>query len=256
MKKIFYSVTLYILFVNISNIFAQNSADTTLFLVKDTILIKEKDTTTIIEDTNFIFTSPHPLIIDENQSILYKNVIGIDLLFSNSGVGIGFFYDRSFNKNYKFISEIYFSGVKNSDELEYLFNYDRYDYIIANKVKRLYILPLSVGVQRYINIGNLTKSFRPYIGIVATPTLIWEMPYNKTADNDWFDDVKLSKPHYRMGAGIQIGADFGAINTTFMSFKMRYIYTPFGGNGLESVKNSPIYNFGRFYISLSLGGLF
>jgi len=217
---------------------AQQSNDTTYSSAKDTI---------------FIFTPAHPLIIDaETQTLLYNNIAGIELLFSNSGVGVGFFYDRIFNNDYKLITEIYFSGIKNSDELAYLFDWDRYDYIVQYKIKRLYVLPVSVGVQRYIDIGNLSKSFRPYISLVLTPTLIWEMPYK----NNWFYDVKYSKAHYRIGGGIQVGADFGAVNTSFMSFKMRYIYTPYGGEGLASIIDSPIYNFGRFYISLSLGGLF
>jgi hypothetical protein len=98
----------------------------------------------------------------------------------------------------------------------------------------------------------MTKSFRPYISFVVTPTLIWEMPYEK----DWFRDAKYSKAHYRMGGGVQVGADFGAINTSFISLKFRYIYTPFGDGGLESIADYPIYNFGRFYLSFLIGGLF
>ena len=59
-----------------------------------------------------------------------------------------------------------------------------------------------------------------------------------------------------MGGGFQLGADIGAISTSYLSVKMRYMYTPFGGVGLESVEGSPISNFGRFYLSLAFGGLF
>lgn len=235
MKKIILLVISNILYILSTS--AQQPADTNYIPIKD---------------TTFIFTPARPLIVNAETQILYKNVAGLDLLFSNSGVGLGLFYDRILHQDYKFITEIYFSGVKNTDELAYLYDWDRYDYVIANKIRRLYILPISVGVQRYIDIGHLSKSFRPFISLVATPTLIWEMPYQK----DWFRDAKYSKAHYRMGGGFQIGSDFGAINTSFMSFKMRYIYTPFGEGGLESVIGSPINNFGRFYISLSLGGLF
>ena len=240
MKKNILVIILYILFI--FSVSAQQPVDTIPFHFKD---------------TTFFFTPARPLIENEESQMLYKNIAGLDLLFSNSGIGVGVFYDRILNKNYKFISEIYFSGVKNTDELAYSFDYYLYDYVIKNKVNRLYILPVSAGIQRYIDIGNLSKSFRPYISLVVTPTLIWEMPYVlNDMVVDWFRAVKYSKAHYRMGAGVQIGADFGAINTTFMSFKMRYIYTPFGGDGLESIMGSPIYNFGRFYVSVSFGGLF
>ena len=236
MKKIVLIIKLYILLI--SSVIAQHPADTLPINIEDTV---------------FIFTPARPLITtDATETLLYKNIVGMNLLFSNSGVGVGVFYDRFFNKNYKLITEIYFSGIKNSDELETIWDYDRFTYIVPNKIRRLSVIPVSVGLQRYIDFGDFTKSFRPYISFVATPTLIWEMPYER----DWFTDVKHSKAHYRMGAGMQIGADFGAINTSFMSFKMRYIYTPFGAGGLESVRDYPIHNFGRFYISLSMGGLF
>ena len=233
-KKVFVTI-IFILFS--FPVFAQQPADSMPYY---------------LEDTTFIFTPARPLIITDKDKALYNNVAGLDILFSNSGVGLGVFYDRILKQDYKIITEIYFSGIKNTDELEYLFDYNKYDYIISNKVRRLYILPLSAGIQRYINIGNMTKSFRPYISFVVTPTLIWEMPYEK----DWFRDAKYSKAHYRMGGGVQVGADFGAINTSFISLKFRYIYTPFGDGGLESIADYPIYNFGRFYLSFLIGGLF
>ncbi|MPN31534.1 hypothetical protein SDC9_179008 [bioreactor metagenome] len=119
---------------------------------------------------------------------------------------------------------------------------------VPNKIRRLYTLPLNIGMQRYISAGKLGNSFRPFVGAMAVPTLIWEMPYTQ----NWFNDVKYSRAHFRMGAGLQIGADFGAGNTTITTVKMQYIYTPFGGSGLESVIGSPIYNFGGFYISLGI----
>lgn len=129
------------------------------------------------QDTVFVFTSPRPLIADANSTIIDKNVGGGDILLSNSGVGLGVFYERIIDEDWKFVSELFFSPVRNTDELEYLFDYNRYEYIVAGKVNRLYILPAIFGVQRYINIGELSKTLRPYIGIVASPTLIWEMPY-------------------------------------------------------------------------------
>ena len=201
-------------------------------------------------DTTFIFTSPHPLICDGSSEFSQKNVAGFELLLSNFGVGFGLFYDRILSKEYKFSTELFFTGVKNTDELKYI-DYYFYDYRVPNKIRRIYAIPLTVGIQRYIDIG-MSKSFRPFFEVMAVPTLIWEMPYN----DHWFSDVKYSQSHFRIGGGMQIGADFGAVSTSFLSVRMRYIHTPFGGGGLESVINSPIKNFGGFYISLALGGFF
>lgn len=201
-------------------------------------------------DTSFVFTSPRSLIRDSNDVNIYKNALGIDLLLSNAGVGIGFFYDRNITNDWKVISELFYSPMRNTDELESAWDSSRYEWIAPTKIRRLYIFPLTLGVQRYIRIGNLTKSFHPFISAILTPTYIWEMPYER----NWFDDVKYSKGHFRFGGGLQIGADFGMSTNSLVTIKVRYTYVPFGGDGLESVKGSPIKNFGGLFLSLSLGG--
>ena len=207
---------------------------------------------TLLENNDFVFYSPRPLIIDEMSQYIHKNIIGFDIMFSNSGFGFGLFFDRIINQNYKIISEIFFTPIKNSQEIASIWDWNRYEYLVNGKINRLYSIPLIIGVQRYIDIGTLTKNIRPYLMLGVNPTLIWKMPYEST----WFDDVGSSKALYRMGYGFQIGTDIGTINTSFISVKIRYMYTPFGGDGLESVKGSPINNFGRFYLSLALGGFF
>ncbi|MDR0926335.1 MAG: hypothetical protein LBO69_01030 [Ignavibacteria bacterium] len=207
--------------------------------------------TCLSAEDDFIFTSPRPLITTDKQANIYNNTSGLDLMLSTSGIGFGIFYDYAITSDYKFISSVFYSGVKNTDEIEYLFDYNQYDYIVYGKVRRLYDIGINAGIQRYINIEHLSKSFRPYFAFLITPTLIWEMPYI----SDWFSDVKYSKAHFRFGGGVQVGAEFGAVNTSQINVKMRYTYVPFGGDGLESVADSPIHNFGGFYLMLSIGGM-
>jgi len=235
-----------ILFLSFSDIFAQTTKEKPLEF-PTTGLPNEVE----LVDTNFIFISPHPLIMDENSTFAKKNIGGFTLLFSSSGIGLGMIYERIFNNNFKFNTDLFFSAVKNTDELEY-WDYYFNDIRIYNKVNRLYIFPLSFGLQRYINIGNMTKSFRPYFGVLMGPSLIWRMPY----ENDWFSDVKYSKAYYRFGGGVQIGADFGDINTSLISFKMRYTFIPYSNEGIESIRNMPIKDFGGLYLSLIIGNLF
>jgi hypothetical protein len=203
-------------------------------------------------DSAFIFTSPRPLIKDGKTEFINKNIIGFEILLSNSGFGAGGIYERILNNNYKLSAELFFQGVKNTDELEIWWDPGRYDYVVTDKIRRIYAIPLNLGINRYVSLGGLSKSFRPFFGVMAIPTYIWEMPYV----SNWFDDVKDSKGHFRFGGGLQIGADFGAANTSLLSVKMRYTYTPFGDGGIESVIGSPIHNMGGFYISLTLGGYY
>jgi len=72
---------------------------------------------TLLENNDFVFYSPRPLIIDEMSQYIHKNIIGFDIMFSNSGFGFGLFFDRIINQNYKIISEIFFTPIKNSQEI-------------------------------------------------------------------------------------------------------------------------------------------
>jgi len=80
------------------------------------------DDSIFINDSVFIFTSPRPLIFDDNIDYLHKNIFGVDLLLSNSGFGFGFFYDRILSQRYKLTSEIFFTPVKNTEEIPSIFD--------------------------------------------------------------------------------------------------------------------------------------
>lgn len=218
-------------------------------LITNTIANAQSADTAKVMDTNFFFVPKQPLIVSDSVLRHEKNMGGFELLLSNSGIGFGVIYERALSYNYKFISELFFSGIKNTDELEIWWDYSQYDYVVANKVRRIYVIPATIGIARHINI---LKTFRPYIALTTVPTYIWEMPY----EGNWFDDVKDSKGHFRIGGGIQVGADFNGSGDSYIGVKIRYNYVPFGGDGLESVKDSPIKNFGGFYLSIALGGFF
>jgi hypothetical protein len=53
-----------------------------------------------------------------------------------------------------------------------------------------------------------------------------------------------------------MGANFGSNNKTLVSANIRYYIIPFGGEGLESIKDLPITQFGGIFLSLSFGTKF
>ena len=71
-------------------------------------------------DTVFIFKSAHPLINDKYINNSYKNGFGVDILLSNSGFGLGAFYQYYFNKDLLIFSSFFISGARNTDEFEVL----------------------------------------------------------------------------------------------------------------------------------------
>ncbi len=199
-------------------------------------------------DTVFIFQSPRPLISDVELGKQLLNVWGIDLIFSGNGFGMGLFYNKYLNKDFALIATLYISGARNTDEFEY-WDYTKGDYRVPNKVNRLYLFPLMLGVQKTFLRGVISDKLLPYIQVGAGPALIMATPYSK----EFFSAFGSASSFIRFGGFLGLGASFNSTKTTTTSANIRYYYIPFGRNGLESIKNYPIKDFGGVFLSLSLG---
>ena len=202
-------------------------------------------------DTVLVFESPRELVISDDIRQIKPNTFGIELMFSGSGFGLGIQFDRILSSNYKLNYGLSFSGKRNTDEIEY-WSYDYNDYIVPNKINRIFIIPVNIGLQRYIKINGLENSFRPFASLSAIPMGVWVMRYRA----DFFNEIKDSKFHFKAGGGVAVGADFGDVNAALISFKIKYLYVPWGGDGIESIRDFPIKNLGGIFLSLTLGGLF
>ena len=190
-------------------------------------------------DTTFIFSSPRPLITQNQGQDAFKNAMGLDLLFSASGFGAGFFYQRSFTNNFKGFISLYISGARNTDEFEY-YDWNYNEYRVPDKINRLYLFPLMFGVKQHFFENELTETLRPYLSIGTGPAFIMSTPY----EHEFFSAFKYAKTYTRWGAFLGAGANFGGSNKTLLGVNLRYYYIPFGNEGLESVENHPITNFG------------
>jgi len=203
------------------------------------------------KDTVYTYVSPRPLIYNPEAPEEVKSAWGIDLVFSGNGFGLGGFYQRKFLKDWCFFSNLYFSGARNTDELE-LYDWENQKYYIRDKVNRLYMIPLTVGFQKYLFKEILHDNLQPFVNLGFGPTLIISAPY-LNYENKFFSSLSNSNFYGRFGGFVGLGANVGSGDKAFMSLNMRYYFIPFGQKGLESVKDSPIRDFGGLFLSLSLG---
>jgi hypothetical protein len=202
-------------------------------------------------DSVFIFNSPRSLIDPDEDKASLKNAFGADLIFSESGFGGGVFYQRSFGGDYFGFLSLYISGSRNTDEFDY---YDPYTgtYRVPDKVNRLYIFPVTIGIQKNFFSEEIADSFRPYLSAGFGPTFILSTPYDK----EFFSAFGSASGYTRLGGFLGIGANFGSNNKTLLSANIRYYIIPFGGKGLESIKDLPITQFGGIFLSVSVGTRF
>jgi hypothetical protein len=209
--------------------------------------VKGDDVKKFNPDTVFIFEPARPLINPETKSNILNKAWGVDLLFSNSGFGLGFFYQYNITKDLFSFASLYISGARNTDEFEY-YNWETGQYFIYNKVNRLYMFPVTVGLQQYVFTDVISESLKLFVQGGLGPTFILSTPYEK----EFFNAFSYASFYTRFGTFLGLGADVGSGNT-LLSINMRYYYIPFGGNGLESIRDYPIKDFGGIFLSLSLG---
>lgn len=199
-------------------------------------------------DTVFIFTSPRPLISSDRSFSEFGGGWGLDLLFSGNGFGGGVFLQHFLDDDLTAFFSLYLSGARNTDEFP---EWDpwRGEWRVRNKINRLFMFPVTIGLQKELFKDKLQGGFAPYISAGVGPTFILATPYEK----DFFDAFNYSMFYTRFGAFLGIGANLGSSANSIMSVNMRYYYIPFGGDGLESIRDRPLHDFGGVFLSLSLG---
>ncbi|NQW30684.1 MAG: hypothetical protein HQ472_09255 [Ignavibacteria bacterium] len=204
-------------------------------------------------DSVMIFTPAVPLLTDYLAISNAKNGFGLDLLFSASGWGAGAFIHRKIASNTTLFLNTGISGRRNTDEFENVWLGQIP--VVAGKVNRLFMIPTTVGVQYRLFSGTLQESFRPYVSAGVTPTYILSTPYIRGGQYyEFFNSFGYGTSYLRVGAAFGVGAMFGdPASGSLVGVQLRYYTIPFGGDGLESMKGSPIKNFGGVFITLSVG---
>ena len=200
------------------------------------------------EDSTIIFKSPRPLLSEQQQSKLNSKIWGVDVLFSTNGFGAGFFYQRNFSDLTSGFINLGISGARNSDEFEY-YDIQAEKYLVKDKINRLYIFPLTVGVQYRLFADKIAETFRPHVNMGIGTTFILSTPY----DREFFSAFGHANGYTRFGGFIGIGADLGASAKNSMGVNVRYYFIPFGGDGLESIIGLPITDFGGLFLTISVG---
>ena len=126
-------------------------------------------------DSVFIFESPRPLINTKNPSETLLNSWGGDLIFSSHGFGGGVFYKRYLEEDLNLFINLYISGARNTDEFEKIS--PKREIIVPNKINRLFMFPLTFGMQKNVFTDQIFETFRPFFTAGFGPTFIISTPY-------------------------------------------------------------------------------
>ncbi|MBC8146130.1 MAG: hypothetical protein H7X80_11150 [bacterium] len=204
----------------------------------------------IPSDTLFLFTPARPLVDSSASAEDYDDALGFDILFSNSGFGVGGFYQRPMSDVLAWFVNLGMTGSRKSDEFAtWVATDDEYGrkWDIPGKVNRVFSFPLTVGMKYRVLENALVENFRPYVNAGVGPTMILALPY----EYDFFSSFGHARAYFTAGGFVGAGADFGAGQPS-LGVNVRYYYIPFA-TGVESLKGEPITQFGGIFLTANIG---
>jgi hypothetical protein len=169
----------------------------------------------------------------------------LNLIFSNNGFGLGATIFKQFNTDLSGFSSIFFTGAKDDREFDVTDIYG--NTYTPFKVNRLFMIPVNLGLQYRMFREDVTDNLRPFINGGITPTTIIYTPY----DLAFLPSFGKARAKYTLGAFIGIGMDYLPSRNTGLSLNVRYYYIHIFGQGIESLQDKPMTNFGGLYFVFS-----
>jgi hypothetical protein len=214
-----------------------------------------------LTDTSIVFTPAVPFsnTAKEPSAALY-NSIGLDVLLSNNGFGLGMFFRKEYTAEIAGSLHFAISDVKDASEMEYYDYYTGQTYTPGKK-NRLLMLPLMVCLQYRMFKDDILDNFRPYVMAGGGPTMLFVSPYARIngqiqEDIDFFSSLKYGQAHFTLGGFVGAGAFFGANRGSLSGVSIRYYIIQFA-NGVEIMTNrDPVKTFGGLFITLNFGSLY
>ena len=206
----------------------------------------------------------------------YGSGVGLAIALTNSGFGLGAYLNRAVRTNSSLVAEMQIGAGKDEREVKF-FGYFGNSYI-PDKANYFLMLPLQFGLQHRLFAGEIEDNFRPYVQLMAGPTLGWEYPYFRDCNDDGvysptvecasgarertydaFGALFRGNPIFGAGGTLAVGAHFGFSTKMTQGVRLGYVFNYFFDEIqlLErDVRDGAQQFFGSPTISLTFGRLF
>ncbi len=142
-----------------------------------------------------------------------------------------------------------FSGVSDEREIE------RFDIfgnsIVVDKVNRVFMMPLNIGIRKELFKDDIEGNFTPLLNFGISPTIVFTNPYNRS----FFNAIGYTQTHYAFGGYAGFGVSFSQSKSTSMNITFNYSYIPLLGDGVQSLSTNTIKNVGGFNLAFGVNFL-
>lgn len=184
---------------------------------------------------------------EKEPEVYPDNAWGIDIMFGESGFGLGTFFRRQLSDTWTAFADLSFAEARDEREIEYI-DFFGQTFIIGKK-NRVFQVPLTLGLHYRLFKGDIADNLRPYISAGAGPTLVITTPY----EEEFFSAFGNAQSKFAIGGYIGIGANFGLDKSSLVGVSVRYFRAQFFDEGVESLFGKYKDNISGFFIALNLG---
>ena len=118
------------------------------------------------------------LVPDKKPEEFPDNALGIDIMFSEGGVGLGTFYRREISRKITLFGDLSISESKDDQEFDYYDIFGR-PIPVFGKKNRVFLVPLNLGLQYRLFEGIIYDNLRPYLNLGVGPLLFLQLRMTK-----------------------------------------------------------------------------
>lgn len=181
-----------------------------------------------------------------------NNSFGLDIMFSEGGIGMGLFYRRQLSQKLTVFSDFSISEAKDEQEIEYVEPYYPYQTITYGKKNRIFLLPLNFGMQYRLFENVLSDNLRPYFNFAVGPTMVVTTPY----DREFFNAFGKAQSKFALGGYIGFGGNFGLDNSSLIGLNIRYYIIKLFDDGVESLYGKYKKDLGGVFLTINIGMMY
>lgn len=185
----------------------------------------------------------------EIKSKDFRNQFSLGVIYSDKGYGITGGYHKPISKNSDLFFNFSITGISDTREFEY---YDYYgNSYIQDKVNRVFMVPVNIGLQHYLFKDDIENDFKPMINLGITPALVVTNPYDKS----YFKAFGYSKAAFAMGGFAGVGMEFQQSKNLALSLNFRYYYIPVVSGEVMSIKDNLMKDMGGMQLLFGINFL-
>jgi len=182
--------------------------------------------------------------------IFPDNALGIDLIFSEGGFGLGGFYRKQLDQTLTGFIDFSISEAKDPQEFTYV-DYFGNTYT-AGKINRAFLVPINLGLQYRLFENVIYDNLRPYINFGVGPAFVITDPYSM----EYFSALRSATTYCTAGGYIGFGANFGLDKKNLVGLNLRYYVIHMFNNGIQILQDRYEKNLGGFFITLNIGTMY